>query len=1852
VNYRSALGRNSTARAAGIALAFLAIVVFSGCENPYIIHNLIRPVTLTAIEFRGDKEETPYSLKPVFDKATTEYTVIVHEFTEKVYPNAVPEAGSSVTFESGWYIRDDEKQLLPLNEGYYDFPVDVPEITLRFTVWKDHRFDGEYTVSVRRRPDPGRVQSLSITTGYYDDDISGSIDSSNPSDPGWVYEPDNHLKGFNAAGTKFDVKVPYNTQKVLIEPAAPHNIIFSYTLYSRDPAYYPETCAEIGFTDSRIPQIFDFSNEYPLVGDTVGVGAANTDPATGLKTAYLVVHTVSQTDNGEQLYPQDYTLKLVWERGYAYLNALHLQDDTAAEERIAGNFYMMNTGYDAEVSAAAATITVNAVPRDSGSTVTIEKWDFMGGTIQPGSVTGSSATFLFPAAELSCAIKVVVNNPVLFPDTETNHGESSYWIDVRREQPLTKLVDIKLTGFVDTDGNPSTPPVEQELFWFEKDNNPSTGRPDIHTTTWSALKEPTVLPFDLKDENSFVLELDGVKVSRLFLTGFPEDPTCSVTYKAGDNLPRTDAGGIPYEFDFSGGTSADITVSRPGHKDRVYAITLIRTGAMIIELYTDKREPPPSAGMPPDNMKIINDSERGTFQSFAASGRPVNSILPGQQVTLRLTPKLGWKLHELYVIEDNGTLTKWNDVPAADLDGKIGPATANNVTEWKFNMPNKKLNFLLQYDFVTNAVSRVAYVAPEGKASRTGAYGTGANGTGSGNTGTCWAYATSNLQGVIDKFDDGDFDEIWLLEGTYYLDPNKDLNKDWAEDIAIADRGDELNRSFVLKEGIRLYGGYKGTENARISQPDGEPGRTAARRTILSGRLSGSRNVRHVVTAANIPAPAGQDPSARSNFAVSAGYNFTPDFDAAGVTLLDTLTIRDGLRTKDDGTITVNTKAVKNANGAGFYNVDASPYLRNVIIANNTGVMGGGMYNEGAGSAPVLQNVLFDNNDATGFYNNSGNGAGFANAGGMPVFLDCRFANNSTVGGDGAGLYVRGGSVLLRGCEFQYNHAGGVGGAIANSGTTWIYGTTTKSILCSSNSAVDGGAGISQSGTLYLVNTTTENAVLNVGTLSGTNVTTNAGLSSGGSLALVNSTINAGLSVSEGPTVLTNVIFDGSSLSYWVNHGEKDPGPAKLGGVILTNVTFKNGGSISTSYANQYDFHQGAANLLLNSVRLSGGALNVSSSGTQYPDGRSGVYVTMNNVTAAGSGDALTTSAKNIAVPASGNAHDILDLRIRNSVVMGSNDIPTIEGWPVIGIFAAAGSLGSGTVTLRKEKAALLSQGDSFRVLQSNGTPRPALYSIDDVDASTGVVSFTPVYPGSSSDYAYLANETMALSNWVSIGTTGSAVTLSPGTVTLSVTSAQKALLPINTVFKISGAPLEGASGTLVCKVTAADPVLNKITVDVFGTGSQSCAAEDHIMLSGKRSSLGPIGARLMTETGANTWNLPGAAGILGSLPPPARRFRIAAGGKLIPGENTVTAISGGDVTFTATSRKTYTAGDRIMIPNRSVGTVNGPGTLSTLAGGNTWTVTNNQAVRFAVGTTFRIAVNAAGDLGTSVNTIESITPNGSDTTIVFTATSADPYFGMQRIMIDAGAIGGVNLPAKTITAGSNDIFTDPLSPAQAALLNGKTFRIAAGSADGTLKDPVCTVTGVDTVTGKITFTATSAASYLPGDYIVFPVEYAALEGNIEWDHSMARGAEKALGSATFISGNGKTGAGVFDSLADGGYRVTDSLLKNRGDSSLYPSTVSESAAIADLLDLCFEQYDANGGTTSGMRTTLTGLFGKLYIWTGTPEAGSLSTPVNISTFLANDNGSNRGDLRFPQADGAQNQNRKNGVIDVGAYEN
>jgi hypothetical protein len=953
----------------------------------------------------------------------------------------------------------------------------------------------------------------------------------------------------------------------------------------------------------------------------------------------------------------------------------------------------------------------------------------------------------------------------------------------------------------------------------------------------------------------------------------------------------------------------------------------------------------------------------------------------------------------------------------------------------------------------------------------------------------------------------------------------------------------------------------------------------------------------------------------------------------SGVTLLDSITIRNGISETIEGGIQVNSQDIAYRYGGGIYCVNASPYLRNVFISDNKAVLGGGMYNTGT-SYPVLKSVTFTNNSASGFKNEVGEGGGFTNAGGTPFFLYCQFDNNTTVGGSGAGLYMQGGKTLVRNSRFYLNTASGAGGGIANNAETWVYKSSIES-----NTAYDGGNGISNGGNLYLVNTTVTSGIYNGGTLSGTKLTASGGVSSSGNLALVDSDINS-LSVSQGPTVVAGGTLGG--LGYTVASSESDKSTDdKLGGVILTNVTIN--GGITTGYGNYYDFNHGAANLLLNSVLIDGGNLTVRNTGTAYPDDRSGVYVTLNNVTIANGGQGLVTEAKsNIAVPGPGTTkYDVLDLRIRNSLIMGTEDIPTRDQWPIIGTFAAAGNLSSGSVILRKERAALLSPGDIFRVLQGSTTnPRPALYMVNNVHTDTGVVEFN--FLNTTPDTSYAANDTMALSSWTSIGTIGSGVSLSNGaTGALTVTSSQKVLLPLNTLFKISDSPPE-APGVFVCRVIRVYDDLNQIEYQVLGPSSapaQNYDSGDHIMIVSGRPGFA-IGSRLSTETGGNTWDLGVNAYLLLS---DGETFRLSSGGSLLPVVNTVTdVVDDSIVSFTADERAAYSPADEILVANGDL-TLAYSSTLDTDPHSlNRITVTPEQAEILwywlpvpggSAGVKFRL-MDDGGNLRDSLNTLMSIdNTDPYNPLIEFTATSADDIEPSDTIMVV------VDIPSTAVSSGSLADGELHIDPDLAALMHGGTkFQIEA--ANGTLNAAVFEVSGDPQSDGTVTFTG-GTGTYTGDSRIVFPVRYTDLGGSIHWDHSMARGADKAAGPGSFISGLGKTPENVFVDPPDD-YHVQDGALTNAGDDALYPLN---NDAIQSLLDQCFEQYWANADIDTQNRITtmkdwLTSLFNNnLFTWSG----GVLSLPtglggsVSITDFLSKDRG---GDNRI-----------QNGAIDIGAFE-
>jgi hypothetical protein len=153
------------------------------------------------------------------------------------------------------------------------------------------------------------------------------------------------------------------------------------------------------------------------------------------------------------------------------------------------------------------------------------------------------------------------------------------------------------------------------------------------------------------------------------------------------------------------------------------------------------------------------------------------------------------------------------------------------------------------------------------------------------------------------------------------------------------------DRTFWLKEGVKLYGGFAGTETARTQRD------WASNVTILSGDFSGDDTVSGSGKTLSITG------STENAYHVVLGLNIPDD----GSTVLDGFTLKGG-NANGSGSITVGGKGVSRSDGGGMSNGSSSPVLTNVIITGNRSgsIGGGGMYN--SSSSPVLTNVTITGN--------------------------------------------------------------------------------------------------------------------------------------------------------------------------------------------------------------------------------------------------------------------------------------------------------------------------------------------------------------------------------------------------------------------------------------------------------------------------------------------------------------------------------------------------------------------------------------------------------------------------------------------------------------------------------------------------------------------------------------------------------------------------------------------------------------------------------------------------------------------------------------------------------------------------
>lgn len=271
-----------------------------------------------------------------------------------------------------------------------------------------------------------------------------------------------------------------------------------------------------------------------------------------------------------------------------------------------------------------------------------------------------------------------------------------------------------------------------------------------------------------------------------------------------------------------------------------------------------------------------------------------------------------------------------------------------------------------------------------------------------GGNGASWGAAIPDLQTALGRARSGD--QVWVAQGIYKPGTS----------------GASREATFLLRDGVRLYGGFAATENA-LDERD-----PALHETILSGDLYGddgadfagaSENAYQVVTALHVGASTVLD-----GFTVRGGHADGPGFGAV---------------------------PESREQGAGLNVYFASPRIESCVFEGNWSANHGAVNDHGDDT--VVVGCTFRGNRSDTF------GAGlYVHHHSRTIALGCTFEENEAAA-EGAGAYSRSmeGAAFVA-CTFRGNRARSGGGIyLALESTTRIQGCTFEE-----NVATLGGGGV------------------------------------------------------------------------------------------------------------------------------------------------------------------------------------------------------------------------------------------------------------------------------------------------------------------------------------------------------------------------------------------------------------------------------------------------------------------------------------------------------------------------------------------------------------------------------------------------------------------------------------------------------------------------------------------------------------------------------------------------------------------------------------------------------------------------
>lgn len=307
--------------------------------------------------------------------------------------------------------------------------------------------------------------------------------------------------------------------------------------------------------------------------------------------------------------------------------------------------------------------------------------------------------------------------------------------------------------------------------------------------------------------------------------------------------------------------------------------------------------------------------------------------------------------------------------------------------------------------------------------------------------GTSWSDASGDIQKLMDDLAALGGGEVWISAGVYVP-----LHR-------LAGTAGDQNKTFLLRSGVKLYGGFAGNETA-LSQRN-----YVKNPTVFSAKTGFILSCLHVMLASEVK------DVVVDGVTVSAGNS----------------------NINAPTTIVVNGHKIFTNSGGGLYSVASTVKLENVIMQENTSFHGAGIFVEG-GKVSLVNAVVCKNAslvEGAGIYCINGElnidnslidanasiklGGGIYCVGSTVTINDSKiFANAATVSGGGIGCYKS--TLNVNSSKIQANKVSNDGGGVSVVEST----VTFKNVLVAQNTAKDNGGGMHciTSSAVNLINST------------------------------------------------------------------------------------------------------------------------------------------------------------------------------------------------------------------------------------------------------------------------------------------------------------------------------------------------------------------------------------------------------------------------------------------------------------------------------------------------------------------------------------------------------------------------------------------------------------------------------------------------------------------------------------------------------------------------------------------------------------------------------------------------------------